>query len=286
MKPAHLATAIMVPTLWGLGFALTKIGLGTIPPMFLMGMRYAIAAFVLMWFVKPPKGLMVQVFWVAVISGTIPYGMVFTGLKDIYASTAILVVQLQIPFMAILGVVLLKEKMGLRQIVGMVLAFGGVVLITGEPQIQENPIPIFLVMVGGAIWAYGQVKIRKIGRFVTGMQLLAWIAAFSAPQLFLASYLMEEGQFAALESAGIREWGVILYIGLIMTAACYPLWYRLLAAVEITRVAPFMLLNPLSTVVFSILILGETMTPMILLGGMVVLSGIVVMTVQLRRRRS
>ncbi|MBL6929282.1 MAG: EamA family transporter [Rhodospirillales bacterium] len=284
MKPAHLAVAIAVPSLWGLGFALTKAGLGTLPPMFLMGMRYLIAALVLIWFVKPPKGVMKQVFWVAVISGTIPYGMVFSGLKDIFASTAILVVQLQIPFMAILGVVLLKEKMSLRQILGMLLAFGGVVLITGEPRIQSNLLPVLLVMAGGLIWAFGQVKIREIGRFVTGMQLLAWIAAFSAPQLFFASFLLEEGQFAALQSAGWREWGIILYIGLIMTALCYPLWYRLLAAVEITRVAPFMLLNPLSTVVFSILILGETMTPMIMIGGVIVLSGIGVMTVERRRR--
>jgi O-acetylserine/cysteine efflux transporter len=280
VKLAHLAIAICVPILWGLGFTLTKAGLGTIPPMFLMGMRYSIAALVLIWFVKPPKGVMTQVFWVAVISGTIPYGMVFSGLKDLYASTAILVVQLQIPFMAILGVVLLKEKMRLRQILGMVLAFVGVVLITGEPQIQENPFPIFLVVVGGAIWAFGQVQIRKIGRFVTGTQLLSWVAAFSAPQLFFASFLMEEGQFGALQSAGPQEWGVILYIGLIMTAFCYPLWYRLLAEVEVTRIAPFLLLNPLSAVVFSILILGENMTPMVLLGGTVVLSGIGVMTIQ------
>lgn len=283
MKLAHLAIAISVPILWGLGFTLIKAGLGTIPPMFLMGMRYTLAALVLIWFVKPPKEMMKQVFWVAVISGTIPYGMVFTGLKDIYASTAILVVQMQIPSLAILGVILLKEKMGLRQVLGMVLAFGGVVLISGEPRMQENPIPIFLVLGGGVVWALGQVMVRKIGRYVTGMQLLSWVAAFSAPQLFLASYLMEDGQLAAIQGAGLKEWGVILYIGLIMTAFCYPLWYRLLAEVEITRVTPFLLLNPLSVVVFSILILGETLTPMIVLGGTIVLSGIGVMTIHRRK---
>lgn len=283
MKLAHLAIAICVPIIWGLGFTLIKAGLGTIPPMFLMGMRYTLAALVLIWFVKPPREMMKQVFWVAVISGTIPYGLVFSGLKDIFASTAILVVQLQIPFMAILGVVLLKEKLGLRRVFGMALAFGGVVLITGEPRIQENLLPVFLVITGGLIWAFGQVQIRKIGRYVTGIQLLAWVAVFCAPQLFFASFLLEDGQFAALQSAGLREWGVILYIGLIMTALAYPLWYRLLAECEITRVAPFMLLNPLSTVTFSILLLGEEMTPMILVGGAVVLSGIGVMTIERRQ---
>lgn len=283
MKSVHVTIAIAVPLLWGLGFTLAKVGLVSFPPMFLMGFRYALAAIVLIWFVKIPREVLGRVFWLAVISGTVPYGLVFSGLKDIYASTAILVVQLQIPFLAILGVVILKEKLRLRQILGMVLAFSGVVVITGEPRVQDNLIPVLLVISGGLVWAFGQVMVRKIGRYVTGMQLLAWVAGFSAPQLFLSSFIFEEGQFEALAAAGWQEWGVILYVGLIMTAFSYSLWYWLLSQCEITKVAPFMLLNPLSTVFFSILILGEDLTLAILAGGAIVLAGIAIMTIERRR---
>jgi O-acetylserine/cysteine efflux transporter len=279
----HVFIAIIVPILWGLGFTFVKIGLGSIPPMFLMGMRYALAAIVLIWFVKIPRELLGRIFWLALISGTVPYGLVFSGLKDLYASTAILVVQLQIPFLAILGVVILKEKLSLRHILGMVLAFCGVIVISGEPRIQDNLVPVFLVITGGLVWAFGQVMIRKIGRYVTGMQLLAWVAGFAAPQLFLSSFILEEGQFDALASAGWKEWAVILYVGLIMTAFSYSIWYWLLSQCEITRVAPYMLLNPLSTVFFSVLILGEDMTLTILFGGLIVLAGIGVMTIERRR---
>lgn len=258
---------------------MAKIGLGPFPPLFLMGMRYTLAALVLVWFVRPPFGIMGKVFAAAVVSGSITYGLVFTGLREIYASTAILVVQLQVPFLAILGVVLLKERMSLRAILGMVLAFVGVVLIAGEPHVQDNLVPVFTVIAGGLFWALGQTMIRSLGN-VGSMRLLAWIATFAAPQLFLASFILEDGQFEALAQAGMREWLVILYLGLIMTALAYGMWYHVLAHCEVSRVAPFMLFNPLAAVIASVLILDEEMTPMVGVGGIVVLAGIAVMTIE------
>lgn len=284
MKPAQMLMAIAVPIIWGLGFAIAKVGLGQIPPMFLMGMRYTLAALVLIWFAKPLTGMMWKVFAAATVSGALTYGLVFSGLRDIYASTAILVVQLQVPFLAILGVILLKERMSLRGALGMILAFGGVVLITGEPRVQENLIPVFTVIAGGLFWALGQVMIRRLGP-IGGMRLLAWIAIFAAPQLFLASFILEEGQIAAISNAGWREWGVILYLGLIMTAFAYTMWYHVLTNCEINQIAPFLLLNPLATVAASILFLDEDLTVMIAIGGAIIILGIGVMTIKPRRRR-
>ncbi len=279
MRPIYVLMAIAVPVIWGVGFALAKLGLGQIPPMFMMGMRYGIAALVLIWFVSPPRGVMWKVFAAAVVSGTITYGMVFTGLRDLYASTAILVVQLQVPFLALLGVILLKEKLTLRGSLGMILAFGGVVMITGEPRVQDNLGAVFTVVIGGLFWALGQVMIRKLGN-VGSLRLLAWIALFASPQLFVASFLFEDGQMAGITNAGLTEWGVILYLGLIMTALAYGMWYHVLANCEVNKVAPFLLLNPLAAVIAGYLILGEELGMMEMIGGIVVLLGIAVMTVR------
>ncbi|MDX9859704.1 MAG: DMT family transporter [Rhodospirillales bacterium] len=278
MKPVHVFMVMAVQTLWGFGFTMAKVGLGPFPPMFLMGMRYGLAALVLVWFFRPPWGMMWKVCAAAVVSGTITYGLVFSGLRELYASTAILVVQLQVPFLALLGVVLLKEKLSLRGILGMAFAFGGVMLITGEPRIQGNLAPVFVVIAGGLFWALGQIMIRRLGS-VGGMRLLAWIAVFASPQLFAASFALEEGQFAALGAAGWKEWGVILYLGLAMTALAYSLWYHVLARCEVNRIAPFLLLNPLVAVFSSILVLGEDLTPLIAAGGVIVIIGIGIMTI-------
>ncbi len=183
---------IAVQTLWGFGFAMSKVGLGPFPPMFLMGMRYGLAALVLVWFVRPPSGMMWKVFAAAVVSGTITYGLVYSGLRDLYASTATLLTQLQVPFLALLGVVLLKEKLSLRGMLGMALAFGGVLLITGEPRIQGNLVPVFVVMAGSLCWALGQIMIRRWGHrrhAAFGLDCDLRLAA-TAPCLLI----LEEGQ--------------------------------------------------------------------------------------------
>jgi len=272
---------IAVQTLWGFGFTMAKVGLGPFPPMFLMGMRYGLAALVLVWFFRPPWGLMWKVFAAAVVSGTITYGLVFSGLRELYASTAILLTQLQVPFLALLGVVLLKEKLSLRGALGMVFAFGGVVLIVGEPRIQGNLAPVFLVVAGSLFWALGQILIRRLGS-VGGMRLLAWIAIFASPQLLVGSFILEDGQWVAVTGAGWKEWAVVLYIGLGMTALGYSMWYYVLAHCEVNRVAPFLLLNPVVAVLSSVLFLGESLTLMIAVGGLVVLVGIAIMTINPR----
>jgi O-acetylserine/cysteine efflux transporter len=270
---------IAVQTLWGFGFAMSKVGLGPFPPMFLMGMRYGLAALVLVWFVRPPSGMMWKVFAAAVVSGAITYGLVYSGLRDLYASTATLLTQLQVPFLALLGVVLLKEKLSLRGMLGMAFAFGGVILITGEPRIQDNLVPVFIVMAGSLCWALGQIMIRQLGGGIGGMRLLAWIATFASPQLFIASFVLEEGQFTALASAGWKELGIVLYLGLAMTALAYSMWYHVLARCEVNRIAPFLLLNPLVAIISSVVFLGEDLTFMITIGGVIVILGIGIMTI-------
>ena len=47
MTPRHLLIALLVPMTWGFGFALAKAGLVYFPPLLLMGMRFAIAALLL-----------------------------------------------------------------------------------------------------------------------------------------------------------------------------------------------------------------------------------------------
>ncbi len=270
---------IAVQILWGFGFAMSKVGLGPFPPLFLMGMRYGLAALVLVWFVRPPSGMMWKVFAAAVVSGTITYGLVYSGLRDLYASTATLLTQLQVPFLALLGVVLLKEKLSLRGMLGMAFAFGGVVLITGEPRIQGNLGPVFVVVAGSLFWALGQIMIRRLGGGIGGMRLLAWIATFASPQLLVGSFILEEGQFVALAEAGWKDWGVILYLGLAMTALAYSMWYHVLGRCEVNRVAPFLLLNPLAAIVSSVVFLGEDLTLMITVGGVIIILGIGIMTI-------
>jgi len=275
MKPFDILLAVTVATTWGLGFTLAKIGLGHFPPMLLMALRFTLTAIVLVWFVKPPWRLTGWIFLIALISGTIQYSLTFNGLDRLDASTAVLIIQLEVPFGALLATLFLREHFGWHRFVGLLLGFAGVVLIVGAPQARPDLVGVFLVVGGAFTFAAGQVMVRAIGH-VGGFTLIAWVAVFTAPQLFVASYLFESGQIEAIRNATLEAWAVIAYLGIVMTAFGYALWYRLLGHHPVNQVMPFLLLLPVMSVVFSVVLLGESPTLFVLGGGALVILGVAI----------
>ena len=158
---------------------------------------------------------------------------------------------------------------------GIALAFGGVLLIAGEPRIQDNVGPVLLVVAGSFTWAISQILVKSLGR-VGGFTLIAWVAVFAAPQMFLASAVFERDQMRLIREADWVVWGTVLYMGLIMTALGYGLWYRLLGLYPVSYAGPFLLLLPVTSILGSVLLLGESLTLQLAAGGAVVIAGVAV----------
>jgi len=283
MTPTQFLMGLFVAASWGLGFTLAKIGMTEFPPFMIMSLRFGLAAAVLVWWAPPPVGRLKLIFFIAFISATVQYGLTFYGLTGLDASTAVLVVQLEAPFMALIATVFLKETFGLKRGIGMALAFAGVAVIAGEPRLADNLVYVFLVMGGAFTWSVGQVMVSRV-RDVASSTLLAWVAVFAAPQMAVASLLLEEGQWQAVQAAGPTQWLIVAYLGLIMTAAAYGVWYRLLHQVALNQAAPFMLLTPVTSILAGVLLLDEVVTAVMAVGAVMVLGGVALMTFERRRR--
>jgi O-acetylserine/cysteine efflux transporter len=129
--------------------------------------------------------------------------------------------------------------------------------------------------------------VKRLGH-VGGFTLIAWVAVVATPQLFIASWIFEEGQLEAIRSAGPLVWAVVAYLGLVMTAVGYAMWYRLLGFYDVTQVMPFLLLIPVAGVVGGVVVLGESLTAALVLGGAIVIAGVACIVVEpasLRARR-
>jgi len=273
MKPLDLLVAITVPMLWGAGFTVAKGTFDEFPPIFLMGLRFSIAALILIWFVKPMWDRAGRMALVAFVGGTLAYGLQFTGLNGMNASTAVLIVQLEVVFVSIFAGIFFKDRLTWQQWVAMALAFGGVALIAGEPRIQSNPVPFVLGVVGGVIWAAGQTLIKSLGA-VGGLRMVAWFAAFAGPQLLIASFLVEEGQLEAVREATWKGWAAVVYLSIVMTATGYALWFRLVGIYRMNQVIPFILLVPVTSIIGSVVFLGEVLTGWVIAGGLIVMASV------------
>lgn len=268
-----IGLAISVPIIWGLGIVFAKAGLNEFPPLFLMSMRFMVAAVLLCWFFPTPTGQLQAIFIIALVSATIQYGLTFTGLAGLDASTAVLFMQLEVPFSAVLATIFLKDKLGWKRAGGMLVTFFGVGLIAGAPSLRNQLFSAFLVTAGVFTWAVGQVMIKKMVQ-ISGFQLIAWISVFAGPQMLIASLFLESDHLNSIKNATLIGWGSVIYMGIVMTALGYAIWYHLLKKYDVNQVIPFLLLMPVTSILGAVLFLSERPSIRILIGGLIVIAGV------------
>lgn len=275
LTPIDVAMGVGVALTWGLGIVFAKAAIAHFPPILLMGLRFTVTALALVWFVKMPRGQLAALFWIALISAALQYSLTYSGLKGLDAGVAALVVQLEVPFLVLVGAVFLGEKPGWRKWAGILLAFFGVYQIAGEPRISAALGSVLLVIGGAFVWAVGQAMIRRL-EDIDGLTVAAWVAVMAAPQLFVVSLAVEDGPWQAIRSAGWVVWATVLYLGLVMTALGYGFWYTLIRRNPVSQVAPFLLLLPVFAVLGGVVFLGEVLNAGTLLGGAIVIAGVAV----------
>ena len=274
MTIRHILIALLVPLTWGFGFALAKAGLDHFSPLLLMGMRFLIAAAVLVWFVPIPRGYLKQICSISFIAATLQYGLTFSGLARMDATPAVLLVQAEVIFGVIIAALLLGEKPSLKQIVGITISCLGILTIVGAPSLDGQIFGVMLILGGTLAFALGQVLIRRLKGALTGFQLTAWMGVIAGPQMILAAMLFEGDLILQISTAPLAAWGTVLYLGLIMTIIGYSAWYFILARYPVPMVMPVLLLLPVATILGAVSFLGERPDMIVLFGGAIVISGV------------
>jgi O-acetylserine/cysteine efflux transporter len=281
LRPADLATAMVVIVLWGSNFVAMRVGALEFPPWFLLGLRLGIAALVLMWFVERPKDSrgFADLLAIATTMGVLHFGLAFIAFRAVEASTGAIVTQSAVPFASVLAWFVFGERLGWRRLTGMAIAFAGVVLIAGEPRLGSRAWMIGVLVVSAFCFATANVLIRRLGR-VNFMSLNGWIAILGAPQAFALSALFEHGQIDALAAAPWPAFAALGYMALLASVAAHGLWYRLVPRYETNQIMPLTLLVPVAGVIAGAAILGERPTAMIALGGLLTLAGVAVIVLR------
>jgi len=273
MSINQILLALIVPITWGFGYALTKIGMDQFTPLLLMSLRFGIAGLILIWFTKPPWEHMRELFIVAFIGSTVQYGFTYYGLKGIDVSTASILIQLEGPILALLSALILKERLGWPRALGMGLAFSGVIVITGEPRLSDSLDSVALVITGVVFWAIAQIMISRL-KSLSGITILAWVAIIATPQMLLISLVIEDGQWESIKSANLIHWSIVFYLSFIMTVIGYSIWYHLLRICDVSRISPFLMLLPVTSIIAGMVLLDEQFTMAMGIGGLLVMAGV------------
>lgn len=275
MKPRDICLAICPPLFWVIGLTAAKPAVAHFPPIFMMTLVYALTAVALLWTRKPRRTPLWAIFVIAAIGSAIQNAFLFTGLTQLPASTAMLVVQTQVPFAVLAAWLIGKEQLSLGRWVGIVIAFAGVALVIGAPEASSAYLSLAFVVLAGLLWAVSQAMIRVFSRD-DGRTLTVALCLFAAPQSLIISLLLEDGQWASLQSASLENWGAFGMMVLFGYIFAYMIWYHLLGRFRIDQVTPFLLLMPPLGVVAGALFLGERISLAVILGAAVIIAGLAV----------
>ena len=274
MSFRDILIALCAPILLGFGFVIAKPAMQQFPPFLLMGLRFTIAALILIWWFPIPRGLLKNLFIVSFIGGTLTYGLVYMGLNSVDASSSTLLIQTEVPFGVIIAYFLFKEKPGIKNIVGIVIAFLGLFVLLGAPNLQGKLIGVLLLLSGAFTWSLGMVMAKPIVKKIGGFAVTAWVCLFSGPMLLLGSFIFDGNTINYFLSANFHGWLVVAYLSLIMQPLAYGTWYHVIGRNPIHKVLPVMLLLPLTGLSTAIFLLGEEPTKQVFLGGAIILLGI------------
>ena len=274
MSFRDILLALAVPIFLGFGFVIAKPAMQYFPPYLLMGMRFTIPALILVWWFPIPKGLFVDLFKVSFIGSTLQYGLTYNGLNIIDASSAVLFVQLEVPFGILIAFFLLKEIPSIKNIIGLGIAFIGVFILTGAPNLEGKFIGVLLTLSGAFTWSLGAVMAKPLSKKIGALALMTWLCVFSGPMLILISVIFNGNPMQYILSANFYSWLTVIYLGFFMQPVAYGAWYYVLSNYPVNKVMPVLLLLPMTGLITAIFLLGEEPPKQVFLGGVIIVFGV------------
>lgn len=263
-KAACLLTALCM--VWGLNAVAIKVSNAGIAPIFSAGIRSVIAAFGLMVWMKY-RGI--PLFPGRVMDGAvagalfgIEFGLLFCSLLYTTASSAWILLYTT-PFFHAVGAhyFLSGDRLSAGKIVGLVLAFLGIVLLF----MRHIGLPSLSVLFGdglalgaGFMWAATTIYIRRrlVGH-VTHYHTLFYQIVFSVPILFFLSAVFREDAIRELSAPVIASVG---FQSIIVAFVSYLLWFYLVHVYPVSRLSAFTFLTPIFATLSGVLFLHEPLT--------------------------
>jgi drug/metabolite transporter (DMT)-like permease len=275
---------VIVMLIWGSTYVVTKAGLEELPPMLFALLRFGVASACLLplallrgGVARLPRPRPWGTLFLMSLAGIGLYYVGFNLALTYTTATQGALVQSSIPAVtAAMAALWLGERVSRRRQLGIVLAIAGVLLIllrsAPEPSARSPLVGNALMLATVICWgAYTMLAKRTAGVdasvVVAGVTLMGTL-------LLVPPAVAEAAARGALPSISPGGWARIAYLGALPSAGAYILYSRALRDLEASQVGTFINLAPLVGVLSGVVVLGEAITPLAVLGGALVLTGV------------
>jgi drug/metabolite transporter (DMT)-like permease len=275
------ALSFISALIWGVTFISTKVLLKWLSPVEILFYRFVIG-FILLALLHPrifkPNTLREEILFagLGVIGVVLYFLMENIALQYTQAANVSLLVSIA-PILTVFAAhwTTGDEKLACRLITGFLVAFTGIffVIFNGSCVLKLNPWGDLLAVLAATCWAVYSVLLKKVNPglkslYVTG-RIFCYGILLTIPILlifrddFMPNHTPDSGVFLNL-----------LFLGLLASAGCYAMWNRSVKLIGAIKASNYIYLIPLITMIASVLILGEKVNGIMILGGVLILFGV------------
>lgn len=273
--------ALFTSFVWGITFVSTKLLLESFSPLEIMVMRFVLA-YIGLWIIHPkfyrPRSLKEELnFFVAGLTGVTGYfflentAMLYTSVSNtgLILASAPLFVALVAHFFTP------DERFHANLFVGFIVTIIGVGLIifNGQVYLSVNPLGDLLALAAAVIWAFYSLAIKRMDHKLSPL-FLTRRTFFYGIVLGITWLMVAEGGIDFSKVLVKNNLWHISFLGFIASGMCYVFWSMAIKAIGSIKTSNYIYLMPLFTMATSWLVLKESVTPLMILGGAIILLGV------------
>lgn len=274
--------AILTVSIWGLTFIATKVLIGYgLTPQEIFFYRFLIA-YAGIWIISPKRlfaNRWKDEFWLmagGIFGGSLYFFTENTALGITQASNVSFLICTAPLLTTILSLLFYKSEKATKGLIGgslLALAGVGLVVFNGSVILKISPVGDLLTLLAALSWAFYSLIIRKMtGRYPT--VFITRKIFFYGVLTILPAFLLHPLQpdlDVLLKPIVLSN---LLFLAVLASLICYVLWNVVLKQLGTVRASNYIYLNPLVTMVASMMILQEQITLFALIGAGCIVCGV------------
>ncbi|AZE67629.1 O-acetylserine/cysteine efflux transporter [Pseudomonas synxantha] len=263
LSKSDLLAGLAVTIIWGANFSVIGLGLEDLDPFVLTLLRFTFCALPLVMFIPKPQGVSyVLLAAYGVLFGAGLWGVVNVAMHNgLSAGMSSVFLQFSAFFTLIMSRLFLKEPISRVHGAGMLLSALGLFMILHLSEQASTTLGILLVLLAALSWSLCNL-IVKVNQPEDMVAFIVWSSLFSIPILLLMT-LWFEGAEPLTHLVTDLTWGAgfsIVFQCYITTIVGYRVWNNLMKKYPASRVAPLLLMVPVSGLLTSYVFFGEQLS--------------------------
>lgn len=284
-------TALLTAVLfWGSSFVAVKIVLQSIPPSAYMFLRFAAASliFIIILNIKGVKNLTlknhISLAAIAFFEPFLYFIFETAGIQRTSASSASIIIAAVPAVVALSAAVFLNEKISLKSWIGIILSITGVFLLTlfekgtgASSSTLTGNLFVFLAVLSAAAY---MIIVRKVAPGLTTLQITGWQIIYGTIfflPLFIKDYA--DISWSSITSVSLTA---LVFLILFATITAFMSYNYALTKIPASKAALFINGIPVVTVIVSAIVLGERISMIQIIGGLVIISGVTLANIEKR----